>query len=295
MSHIIGHTEIVSFFDTAITHNTLSHAYCFVGRKHIGKRTMVDYICAHIFDTEVEKVSKCPDLYVVERVRDAKTGKLKKDISIEQIRNAIQFFSQSPFIKDGYKVLIIEDAHLMSRSAANALLKTLEEPRGKRLLFLLVTQENTLLPTIQSRCQTIFFNTVPTKELEVACPEVRTTDMLADAEGLPGRLRSWIEDPETYDAFMAEKERFIGLCGKPLYEKMQSIEELFGDKTDHIQARDRLVKTLGIWHSSVHDARLGLNASQIVSLDEHFRRATRLLTKNIHPRLLVEHIMLQLP
>lgn len=297
---IIGHSDITNFFTKTLDKGYLSHAYCFSGRSRSGKRAVADAIAGHLLHVAPEKVSVHPDFVSVGRARDEKTNKLKKDISIKQIRSAIQFFSQSPYTKDGYKVLIIENAELMSVAASNALLKTLEEPRGKRIIFLLTEDDSRILPTIKSRCQKMHFGTVSDVEMRAYIESRGVTGekvdtMITHAHGLPGVCTSWIDNPETYDDYMVEVERFKGLATKPLYEKLAAIDELFGDKTDHIATRENLINTLKIWHSNMLHVGLKLKPEEFVALDEKFRNARTMLTKNIHPRLLVEHIMLQLP
>lgn len=296
---IIGHSDIIQFFETVIAHDSLSHAYCFVGRGHSGKLTVTEELVARLLNTPKEHLYRAPDLAKVVRARDEKTEKLKKDISVEQIRDTIQFFSETPFIRNGYKILIIDEAELMSKAASNALLKTLEEPRGKRIIFLLTENEHALLPTIQSRCQKIYFRSVPSSILlEYAiwqgASEVTAQEMVHYAHGLPGVLVSWLADKEQFAMYKAELDRFRSLRGKAFYEKLQAIEDLFGDKTDHIAARDRLTDILDIWHTNINQWYDYSSPKQIVELHDWFLKTKALLRQNIHPRLLVEHIMLQL-
>jgi len=293
---IIGHTEITTFFENVLTKGRVSHAYCFSGRDHSGKFTVAQAVSRLLLQTD--KLHAHPDIQIVERIRDEKTDKLKKDISITQIRHAIQFLSQSPHYKDGYKILIIKDADALSTAASNSLLKTLEEPKGKRVLFLLTKDTQKMLPTILSRCQHMMFSPVAINDMMhyAQTSSVAQADQLVEhADGLPGLLVQWMEHPDKYKDHEAEMQRFQNLIGKPLYEKLQLVEELFGDKTDHIQARDNLSCVLGLWHSSLTRLQDTLDPKTCIALDHHMRRARELLTKNIHPRLLVEQIMIQLP
>lgn len=297
---IIGHSEIISFFEQARANDALNHAYCFVGRSHIGKTTLARRIAADVLGCAPDKIHVTPDVLHITRESDEKTGKLKKDISVDQIRHAVQFFYESPFGRSGYKVLIIEDAELMSIAAANALLKTLEEPRGKRVIFLLTRNEKSLLPTILSRCQTIFFNTVAHADLmqyvlEQGCGEDRAQLLVRHADGLPGLCVSWMMDPELFEIYMTEVQRFTSLIGKPYYEKLQNIENLFNDPKDHINSRVKLQEVIHIWHANLISEEYKLPAKSIVQLHDAFLDAKQKLNQNVHPRLLLEHIMLQLP
>ena len=84
---IIGHRQIVDFFEKAAAGDRLGHAYGFVGVSGLGKRFMADNISAKLLKTELHKLAVHPDYILVERSEDEKTGKLKKNITIEQARD----------------------------------------------------------------------------------------------------------------------------------------------------------------------------------------------------------------
>lgn len=306
-STVIGHSQILDFFDRAIKKGALSHAYCLVGPSQIGRKHIARHIGAQLCETKESTLDVHPDFVSIQRARDHKTDKLKRDISIEQVRELNRRLKQSTFRKDGYKVAIIDDAQHLSISASNALLKTLEEPRSKTLLFLIVEDERDLLQTIVSRCHVLYVNQV----LATSFTDV-DEKMAAQSLGKPGVLKRWLKDQELFSSHKASIALFEDLIGKPLYEKMQAIDHLFGDKTDHIAARERLVETLGIWNVCIRDMllrNLGLgqkrvySTSDTVSIDtpkllvveEKIVTAKKLLQQNIHPRLVVETILLHLP
>ena len=165
MRDIIGHENILDFFEKVIQNDNLSHAYCFVGPNHVGKRAVAQQLAAQVLGLESSKLRISPDFSVVEQSINEKTEKLRKDISIDQVRVLIKHLQQSSFVKDGYKVAVIDQVDLLSLGAANALLKTLEEPRKKTLLFLVTASDEKLLPTIKSRCQVINF--LPVSEVKI--------------------------------------------------------------------------------------------------------------------------------
>ena len=80
----------------------------------------------------------------------------KKEIDISQVREIQSFLAYKSY-NGGYKIVIIDGAHLMNLEAQNCLLKTLEEPKGETLIILTSSKPDVLLPTIFSRCQTIKF------------------------------------------------------------------------------------------------------------------------------------------
>ena len=97
-----------------------------------------------------------PDLLVLERAIEG--GKTKKSISVDQARELPEFFSKSP-AQAPYRVAIIDAADDLNVNAANAILKTLEEPPPRGVLFLVSHAPGRLLPTIRSRCRTLAFRT----------------------------------------------------------------------------------------------------------------------------------------
>ncbi len=298
MNEVIGHEKILDFFDKVNKHDNLSHAYCLTGPAHIGKRTIAEYISTKLLDIDVDGLKLSPDFHIVERSINQKTGKLRKDISIDQVRQVIAALMQSAFKKDGYKIAIIDQADLMSSGASNALLKTLEEPKNKTVLFLITTDESRLLSTIQSRCQMIHVPLVSDEVLKKKLSSHNDRDkIIKAAAGRPGIALSWIEDEEKWKSYKAEIERFSSLFDQPFYKKLQSVEDMYGDKKDHMVARQNLQKSLSIWQTQLHFVmkEKKVMASDIVSVEKGISEALDLLGKNVHPRLLVEHILLQIP
>lgn len=153
---IVGHDVIIAVLEKALQKGHLSHAYLFVGPTGVGKLTTALAMAQAIILTGDpqgeaywrEKVH--PDFKLVKRLDN------KTQLGIEQVTREIEpWLALKPYRADK-RVVIIEDAHLLSLPAANALLKTLEEPPDYAVIIL-VADENNLLETIISRCQVIKF------------------------------------------------------------------------------------------------------------------------------------------
>lgn len=151
----------------------LPHALLVTGESGLGKLHFAKAFSQYVFCQSVKlKQSKeacgtckeCllfaagthPDLLMVRlEEKETKGKKTKaKQIKVEQIRQLIDFVTKTSH-RGGMKVIIIEPAEAMNTSAANALLKSLEEPADQTLIFLITHAAHRLLPTIRSRCQTI--------------------------------------------------------------------------------------------------------------------------------------------
>jgi DNA polymerase-3 subunit gamma/tau len=139
-SEVVGQDPIVSALTDSLEHKRISHAYLFSGSRGTGKTT-VARIFAHACGAADE------DIYEI----DAASNR-----GIDDIRELREHVSVRPF-SSPYKVYIIDEVHMLSKDAWNALLKTLEEPPS-HVIFILATTELDKVPeTIVSRCQTFTF------------------------------------------------------------------------------------------------------------------------------------------
>ena len=176
---IVGHHSTIASLQTAVSRQRLAHAYLFHGENSIGKRTTaVSFAQALNCDTaEPTRIDGCgvcrscqqiearthPDYFVIEPDRELATPQIK----IEQVREIEQQIVYRPLIGER-KICLIDDADRLTISAANALLKTLEEPPDHSL-FLLITSRPASLPvTIRSRCQSLRFATPARTDVEAA-------------------------------------------------------------------------------------------------------------------------------
>ena len=299
------------FLENALKKGLLANAYCFVGPDGVGKRTVARYLAAKILSIDGEKISTHPDFYYLEREIDEKKNRLKKDISVEQARRLRAFLQNRPWL-GGWRAAIIDEAELLNEEAANALLKTLEEAGEGILIFLLTTNDRALPQTVRSRCQTIIFSPVSEKEIVVGLKEAGHDASEAEAAaaiswGRPGRAIAMLADPELRLAYERETGRWQRLLNRPFHEKLKEIDDLFDDKErerDPIRERDRLAKTLDVWGmlwrdtllkkiSDQADETTRLSAAAIGELIDDISVGRILLGQNIHPRLLMEKILLK--
>jgi len=293
---IIGHHQIINFFDKVIDNANLSHAYCFVGLEHLGKRKVAEYLASKILEVDNKKLYQNFDFVFVNQEIDEKTEKTKRDITVKQIRELREQLSKRSY-GGGFKVAIIDNAEKMNSEAANALLKTLEEPADRTIIFLLTKDEKQLPETIISRCQLINFFPVHPRDIKTNLAEFYDEELVEEVAnlsgGLPGLAINWLKNKEMLADYKKEIQRFHSLFGEPFYKKLAIVEDLFSDKTDHIAARQHLLEVLDIWQSDL--MKENLEATKNVSLQDQIFTTKDLLLKNVHPRLLIENILLNIP
>lgn len=137
---VVGQEQLVQLLESAIKHNKVSHAYLFCGGRGTGK-TSVARIFAHDIGCNPEDIIEI----------DAASNR-----GIDEIRELRDAVRTAPF-SSPYKVYIVDEAHMLTKEAANALLKTLEEPPSHVIFILATTDPEKLPQTIVSRCQKIVF------------------------------------------------------------------------------------------------------------------------------------------
>jgi DNA polymerase III subunit gamma/tau len=139
-SDVVGQASLVELLQNAITQKKVSHAYLFCGGRGTGKTTV-----ARIFAKDIG----CNPEDIIEIDAASNRG-------IDEIRELREAVRTAPF-SSPYKVYIVDEAHMLTKEAANALLKTLEEPPSHVIFILATTDPEKLPATIVSRCQKIIF------------------------------------------------------------------------------------------------------------------------------------------
>jgi len=165
-SEVIGQSHVVKTLTNALKLGKLSHALLFSGIKGTGKTTVARIVakalnCTNLkegyepcnFCTNCQEINKGIFIDVIEIDAASNRG-------IDQIREIIENLKYAP-AKGKAKVYIIDEAHMLTKEAANALLKSLEEPPPHALFILLTEHPNQILPTIISRSQIVRFGPLP--------------------------------------------------------------------------------------------------------------------------------------
>lgn len=157
LNELVGQTHIIQTITNAIEYDRLAHAYIFSGPRGTGK-TSTARILAKMINKTVDDISVCP---ICEKIAmgscvDVIEIDAASHTGVDYMRQLIDQVQFLP-VEAAYKVFIIDEVHMLSTGAFNALLKTLEEP-PKQVVFILATTELHKIPaTIQSRSQTLHF------------------------------------------------------------------------------------------------------------------------------------------
>lgn len=318
MGDVIGHGEVMDRLHRAATRGVLAHAYLLVGPEGVGKSTIARWIAqrllcqeqrSEIRDQRSERTSlpcgtcaPCvqvdrgvhPDLVMLRPVDGA--------IAVEQVREWSDFLRCSSLL-GGWKVGIVEEGSTMKDSAANALLKLLEEPTPRTLLLVTARSIRGVLPTIASRCAIVRLHRVPTPVIAEALTRLGVSDVnacAAAAGGCPGRALQFAQDAAVHDADRARSAQAQECVGATMAQRLQLADRI---AREWAKAKERdLVQERA-------DARACIAAMAAVARTyarqhptrEAFRwcaaiaRAPRYLAANVAPRLVLESMMVAAP
>ncbi|WP_347343324.1 DNA polymerase III subunit delta' [Lujinxingia sediminis] len=179
-SELLGNSRTRQVLTQAMSSGRMHHAYLFSGPTGVGKYTTALSFAAslncleHAGDVLEDACMRCTACKRIEASQHPDVLEIAPSgnfIKIDQIR-AIQKAALSPPYEARYRAVLIDQAHAMTEEGANALLKTLEEPSARTLLFLITDQPHRLLDTIISRCQRLRFGALSDDEVARALPDV---------------------------------------------------------------------------------------------------------------------------
>jgi DNA polymerase-3 subunit delta' len=235
MATMEGGAAVEGAFLAALERGRLHHAWLLVGPEGVGKATFAYRAARRLLGARPEPAygqlgadpedpvfrqvagRAHPDLMVLE-VEDGE-GKTRRSIPVDEARALPEFFSKSPG-RAAFRVAIIDTADDLGVSGANAVLKTLEEPPTRGVLFLISHQPGALLPTIKSRCRRLVFSAPPADEAaawlmqRTEATHEAAHQYLRMARGAPGRALR----------LAATNALEIDLAARQLVERLPSID-----------------------------------------------------------------------
>ncbi|MEO8546995.1 MAG: DNA polymerase III subunit delta' [Sphingomicrobium sp.] len=214
---IAGHDKAIEQFERAWTAGSLHHAWLLAGPKGVGKahfarlaatRVLADAAgplagLPRLATPEEHPIARLveagshPDMRLLERLENPKTGALARNITVDQVRGLAELFDLTPSMSP-WRAVVIDTADDFEKSAANALLKMLEEPPANCVFLLVSHAPGRLLPTIRSRCRTLTFQAlgddVMASILEMHLPALAPAErarIIAKAGGSVGRAMAF--------------------------------------------------------------------------------------------------------
>ena len=209
---IVGQDRAVDQFTSAWRRGALHHAWLLAGQKGVGKATFAREAATRVLadaagpkveapglgtpeDHRIARLVEAgshPDLRWLERLTNAKTDTLARNITVDQVRQLGDLFDLTPALSP-WRAVVIDSIDDLEKSAANALLKMLEEPPANAIFFLVSHAPGRLLPTIRSRCRRVDFQALDDDAMtSVLSTEMELSDrarnaVLAAAGGSAGR------------------------------------------------------------------------------------------------------------
>lgn len=181
-SDVVGQNVIVRTLQNAILNNKVAHAYLFSGPRGTGK-TSIAKIFAKAVNCErgpaLEPCGECNSCKLLEEghIGDVIEIDAASNNGVDEIRELRDKVNYLPSIAK-YKVYIIDEVHMLTQAAFNALLKTLEEPPAHVIFILATTEPNKVIPTILSRCQRFDFRGISIKDIEKKLFEIKEKESI---------------------------------------------------------------------------------------------------------------------
>ena len=326
--HILGHQWAVDLLAEHTAHGGLRHAYLFTGPTGVGRRTLALKLAQAVnclqppapgqpcgtcsACTRIEKMQH-PDLAVIQAEQVGGT------LKVEQVRELQRSLSLAPYEAKFRVALLLrfEEAHA---SAANALLKTLEEPAPKVLMLLTAESVESLLPTIVSRCEVLRLRPLPVAEAgeglqRWGIPAAEARLLAHISGGRPGYAVRLHENPELLEQRQGWLTELSTLLGNSRVERFAYARAAARAASDD---REALRSCLQVWSSFWRDVVLsasgtaapltnldlaepveklaaGLGLDQARQVLERTEQTLSLIDRNVHVRLALENLMLDLP
>lgn len=183
-AEVIGQEHVVRTLVNAISSGIISHAYLFDGPRGSGKTTIARLLakslnCQNRKEGESEPCNKCSSCLEIAENRsldliEIDAASHRGIDEMRELRDGIKFAPS----RSKYKIFIIDESHQLTKEAANALLKTLEEPPSHAIFILATTEIHKMIPTIISRCQRFDFRKLTLEEI------VRRLEIIAKKENV---------------------------------------------------------------------------------------------------------------
>jgi DNA polymerase-3 subunit delta' len=341
----IGNDNIIKYFTKSIANDNVSSFYLFLGPKNLGKTTLAIHLskillCQGNMKTNnampCEVCDSCHklNLYKNKTENDGfdiphgdfhiiKKEKDKKNISIEQVRDFVNKINLSSFL-GGYKIGIIKNAESLSKEASNALLKTLEEPKGKVMIIMITDNEEYLPKTIISRSQVVRFRPVNKdiiydhliSDFKASRSQARKLSRLS--LGKPVMSVKYFEDKDYYNQYLDEVRLFLNIVNSnDINERLEIVDDSIGKNISGQESVEKIKLLLNIWQGVIRDLLLlnfdladliqhniieeeiyklkeSFNPSRVLRVYNIFQKGKVYLNANVNPKFVIEGVVINI-
>ncbi len=304
--NIIGHDKQLEQLETDISTGNISHAYLLCGPGHIGKYTVAKKI-ASILQCENNFCGVCPTCVQIRKGSHIDTMEFENNhesLKIDQIRDIIARCNMSPQGK--YKIVILQSIGRMGLDAANALLKTLEEPPPRTIFIMTTSNIREILPTVLSRTRVIRFHLFPheflMQMLKKRYPNIEDEKLAQAAKlslGRAGLAIDLMEQPEKFaDYLKLYKDISYLLETNNIVERFSYIDNILEDEkrddgATSVRTSDFLnVMTHVLRTRMIESEEKGVDVRGLIDMIARVQDASFLLKKNVNAKLLLENLML---
>lgn len=320
---VTGHEWAVTHLARSLANDRLRHAYLITGPSGVGKTTLaLGLACAANCLSDTRPCGQCRACRLILAGNHADVSLIRaedKTLKIEQIRDMQHTLALRP-VEGRYRIVILENFHDASGGAADALLKTLEEPPPSVILILTAERADGLLPTIRSRCQPLALRPLPAGVVRAELEKRGLADgehalLLAQLSG--GRL-GWALHAASDASDLSERTTVLDTLEAVVSAERIGRFQIAAKLAEPKDAKERMPEIMALWQSYWRDVLLLVSAApvEIVNRDRRhtleqlaaslhiddvtrvlagIRRTSRYLEQNVSMRLALEVLMLDFP
>lgn len=230
---IIGHNKNIKYLKHLADNHLLFHSYIFFGKQWIGKKTialsLANYLETKEFDVPQKVLS---DLLIIDANKIA--NEESSETILDEVRKIKNFLYQKPNASY-YRTVIIDNSESLTIYSQNALLKISEEPQPNSLIILICSDPETLLPTINSRFQKIYFENLSKEDIkkwlinQFKLSTKKAEEITNLSNGFPGMAYLILND-ENIKNYFKNANLFLNLSYK---EKVDFIKKIFQNENDN--------------------------------------------------------------
>lgn len=185
---VVGQEAVADALRQSILQNRLAHAYLFCGPRGVGKTSMARIFAAALQCPHAKEATPCGECETCQRIFRGEDSDVTEmdgasNRGIDDIRGLIEHVQYAP-TQGRYRVFILDEVHMLTRDAFNALLKTLEEPPSHVKFVFATTEPERILPTVLSRCQRCDFSSISNSDISRRLEQICQLENAQPGEGL---------------------------------------------------------------------------------------------------------------